>query len=386
MSARFATIRRLLSWSSDAIGQRNVPFIWTGLVLAVGLLTGTGHAATSTYRVTFDSWWSASTHPVDFPANAHYSTLVGGTHNSNASFWSPGGMATEGIRRMAEQGNTSVLLSEVDTAVAAGTARRGVLGKPLATTPNNVQITVELDDEFPLLTLVTMVAPSPDWFVGVHGLPLYDQGQWVSKQVVELLPYDAGTDSGVTFTSFDSPTQPREPIHVLSTGTPFQGTGPLGTFTFLRLVDGDLNESGNLDASDMDELSRAIRDGRTESRWDINRDQSVNGLDRSYWIQTLRGSTFGDSNLDGRFNTDDLLTVFQAGAYQDGIAGNAGWMQGDWDGNGDFESADLLLAFQTGGYDAGTPSAIAAVPEPSTLTIVTMLIGLSRFARRRQLV
>jgi len=382
MNARYSVFGRRLGCLLFRTTNPTRTFAWAATALAIGLSAVPAPASTSTYRVTFDSQWSASTHPKDFPANAHFSTLVGGTHNANVSFWNPGGMATEGIRRMAEQGNTSVLLSEVDAAIASGTAGHGVLGKPLGTSPGSVQMTVEVDDQFPLLTLVTMIAPSPDWFAGVHGLPLYADGTWVTKQVVDLLPYDAGTDSGVTFTSFDIATQPREPIHVLSTDTPFQNTAPIGTFSFLRLVDGDFDESGDLNASDMDALSLAIRDGRTEARWDLNDDQTVNHLDRTFWIRTLRGSTYGDANLDGLFDSGDLLAVFQAGSYQDAIPNNAGWIQGDWDGDGDFESSDLLLAFQTGGYQSESTLAVA-VPEPGTLTWAGALIGLTLLARRQ---
>jgi hypothetical protein len=255
----------------------------------------------------------------------------------------------------------------------------------MATTPGSVQMTFELDDQFPLVTLVTMIAPSPDWFVGVHGLPLFENGEWIGKTVIDLRPYDAGTDSGVTFTSANAVTSPREPIHELSDTFPFQGTGPLGTFTFLRLVNGDLNESGDLDVGDLDDLSQALREDRTESRWDVNGDQQVNAQDRIYWIEQLRGTTFGDANLDGSFNSGDLLTVFQAGQYRDDVVGNSGWMQGDWDGDGEFDTSDLLVAFQRGGYEVAGATAVASVPEPSALFLTATGIGLLAVRRRRSM-
>src|SRR5688500_14268429 len=45
---------------------------------------------TAPYRVTFDSTWSATTHPQDFPSNAHFSGLIGGTHKAAVTFWEPG--------------------------------------------------------------------------------------------------------------------------------------------------------------------------------------------------------------------------------------------------------------------------------------------------------
>lgn len=58
----------------------------------------------------------------------------------------------------------------------------------------------------------------------------------------------------------------------------------------------------------------------------------------------------GDANLDGRFDANDLISVFQAGEYQDATEDNSTWAEGDWNNNGDFETSDLILAFQVGVY------------------------------------
>ena len=58
----------------------------------------------------------------------------------------------------------------------------------------------------------------------------------------------------------------------------------------------------------------------------------------------------GDSNLDGRFSSDDFILAFQMGEYEDGIEDNSQWADGDWDGDRDFTTADLVLAFQQGRY------------------------------------
>ncbi len=58
----------------------------------------------------------------------------------------------------------------------------------------------------------------------------------------------------------------------------------------------------------------------------------------------------GDSNLDGIFNTADLVLVLQAGEYEDGIENNSTWAEGDWDGDRDFTTGDFVLALQQGNY------------------------------------
>jgi hypothetical protein len=59
----------------------------------------------------------------------------------------------------------------------------------------------------------------------------------------------------------------------------------------------------------------------------------------------------GDVNGDGRFDSSDLVSLFQTGHYEDQQAGNSGFLEGDWNGDGDFDSADLTLAFQAGQYE-----------------------------------
>jgi spondin N len=194
-------------------------------------------AATARYRVTFDASWSAATHPTDFPGNAHFSGLIGGTHGPAVSFWQEGGLATEGIRLMAERGRQSPLDLEVGAGVGAGTAQHVLAGDDVPRSPGSTTLEFGIGRDFPLVTLVTMVAPSPDWFVGVSGLSLIEGGAWVEEKRVLLHPYDAGTDSGVTFTSADVATQPRDAIRRIDMGPLVEAAAVphLGTFTFRRI-------------------------------------------------------------------------------------------------------------------------------------------------------
>ena len=189
------------------------------------------------YDVVFKATWSSATHPVDFPTSAHFSGLVGGLHNESVTFWESGRSASQGIQNMAELGAQSTLLNEVNAAIAAGAANRTLSGSGIGGGTGTSALRFRVDSSHPLVTLTSMVAPSPDWFVGVHGLPLLENGAWVSEKTVMLYPYDAGTDSGSTFTSPDKVTVPRGVI--TSIGTPPLGAdgsaAPLGTFTFTRV-------------------------------------------------------------------------------------------------------------------------------------------------------
>lgn len=192
---------------------------------------------TARYRVTFDATWSRVTHPADYPSTAHFSPLIGGTHDHHVTFWHEGRASTAGIRAMAEGGRTTPLDQEINAAIGGGTAQHLLRGGPLNTVPGVVTFEFDASQSHPLVTLVTMIAPSPDWFVGVAGLPLFENGGWVDERTILLHPWDAGTDSGATFTSADAMTSPPQPISRI-TSAPLSPGGrvtPLGTFRFQRL-------------------------------------------------------------------------------------------------------------------------------------------------------
>ena len=69
-----------------------------------------------------------------------------------------------------------------------------------------------------------------------------------------------------------------------------------------------------------------------------------------YGIVWFESRIVGDSNNDGRFNSTDLVRVFQSGEYDDGIKNNSTFEEGDWNRDGEFDSSDLVLAFQSGAY------------------------------------
>jgi hypothetical protein len=145
---------------------------------------------------------------------------------------------------------------------------------------------------------------------------------------------------------------------------------------------GDFNQNGVLDAGDMDMLSRAVRDEMHVGFFDLNSDGSVNDGDRELWVVRLRNTYFGDANLDGEFNTRDLVQVFEAGEYEQSVVGQSTWAHGDWNGDGGFNSRDLVLVFQAGGYEIGPRPAVQDVPEPSLGLGVLFAFAIARLSIR----
>ena len=190
------------------------------------------------YKIVFDSSWSEATHPQVIPSNPHFSGLIGGTHDDGVQFWEPGGIASQGIKDMAELGTKAALRAEVEAAIGTGHAGQVISGLNINPSPGSSSATFTLTQMFPLATVTSMVAPSPDWFVAVSGLALFRDNQWTPEIAILLDPYDAGTDSGPNYTSANQDTDPQEPIQVI-VGFPFlngEQQLPLGTFTF-RMID-----------------------------------------------------------------------------------------------------------------------------------------------------
>lgn len=203
------------------------------LALAFAVVSSVGlQAQSASYRVVFQATWTAATHPVEHPPGAHFSPLIGTAHDSAVSFWGQGELASPGIERMAEQGRSDPFRSEVEAAVSAGHAQ-GFLQAAGFRSPGSTVLEISVDASQPLITLVSMVAPSPDWFVGVDSLSLREGDEWVYQKVVPLHAWDAGTDSGSSFQSPNRDTRPPKPIALIMGGSLGNGI-PLGTLTFTR--------------------------------------------------------------------------------------------------------------------------------------------------------
>jgi hypothetical protein len=139
-------------------------------------------------------------------------------------------------------GSTGAINSEMDSQIAAKNAYKRYRGRVIfgGTATDSIS-NIEVNTEYPLVSFITMIAPSPDWFLGVRDLNLCDNttGKWQDREVRNLFPYDAGTDSGPDFQSGNVVTNPPENIHRITNDTEgsLKGDKPIksfGTFTFVK--------------------------------------------------------------------------------------------------------------------------------------------------------
>ncbi|XP_008548145.1 spondin-1 isoform X2 [Microplitis demolitor] len=182
------------------------------------------------YEVTFEGLWSRNTHPKDFPSKGwmiKFSDVIGASHTFDYRFWKFDDTASEGLQQVAEFGSTRKLESElkeqsehIRTIIKArGISHPNVTGRTFAV--------FRVDRKHHLMSLVSMIVPSPDWIVGVSGLELcLSNCSWIEHKELNLYPIDVGTDDGITYMSPDSPLENPEPIRRITTSWPNDTRSP----------------------------------------------------------------------------------------------------------------------------------------------------------------
>ena len=189
------------------------------------------------YKLTFNATWSAQTHPNEFPASAHFSGLIGMTHNGNAMLFAKGETASDGIKNMAETGSKNPLEAEIQNFISNGTGFTLISGGGIGSSPGEVSLEFDIIISHSLVSVVSMLAPSPDWFIAVSNINLIENNAWVTSKTITVDIYDAGTDDGATFLSPDEPIIPRATIFEIIT-PPLainNVVAPLGSITFTKI-------------------------------------------------------------------------------------------------------------------------------------------------------
>lgn len=194
-------------------------------------------SASVRYQVVFERTWSEQTHPQDFPLLAHFSPVIGVTHDGSSGPFQAGATATPGLERLCEEGKHQPLDAEIRAAVASGAA--GALietREPLRGVPESAVTSFEVDPAHSRVSIAAMIAPSPDWCAVAANVALFENGEWVARKTLPLEAWDVGTDSAMRYRALDADTQPRAPIGP-SDLPYFAANGqrrPVGTVTFVR--------------------------------------------------------------------------------------------------------------------------------------------------------
>nr|XP_057930592.1 spondin-1b isoform X1 [Doryrhamphus excisus] len=177
---------------------------------------------TAKYRLTFYGNWSEKVHPKDYPRRAnHWSALIGASHSRGYVLWEYGGYASEGVRQVAEFGSPIKMEEEIrqkgdEVLTVIKTKAQWPAWQPLnLRAAPSAEFSV--DQSRHLMSFLTMLGPSPDWNVGLSGEDLCTKEcGWVQRMETELIPWDAGTDSGISYESPNKATIPQEKIRSLT--------------------------------------------------------------------------------------------------------------------------------------------------------------------------
>lgn len=182
------------------------------------------------YKFTFEGIWSNETHPKDYPFAiwlTHFSDVIGASHDANFSFWGENHIATDGFRSLAEWGSISALETELR---AKGPRLRTLIKATGLWYPHvndKTSSRFRVDRKHPQVSMVSMFGPSPDWIVGINGVDLCTQHcSWKESMDFDLYPWDAGTDSGISYMSPNIETQPRERMYRITTMFPEDPRAP----------------------------------------------------------------------------------------------------------------------------------------------------------------
>ena len=185
------------------------------------LFFATGTLQAKKYRITLESNWNQQDH-LATPQNAHFSPVLAVSHDQEYSLFQQGGLSTPGLEDLSELGRTAILKVEL-----ADASRLNQIGEIIETknmfirNQTSQTFEVEITPEHPYLSFASMIAPSPDWFVGLNALKLFSKETGFfsgTQRPIDLMAIDAGTelgDVGGNFSINNQANTSHEPISTL---------------------------------------------------------------------------------------------------------------------------------------------------------------------------
>ena len=133
---------------------------------------------------------------------------------------------------------------------------------------------------------------------------------------------------------------------------------------------GDFDGDDDFDCSDIDALVIHIRDGGSDSQFDLNEDGSVDDVDIDQWL-TIAGNAnqgrpylSGDANLNGITDAQDLNVLGQVW-----LQSVSGWCAGDLNGDGLVNAIDLNRVGQAWLQDGAPDPAAARAPQAALAAV-----------------
>jgi len=183
------------------------------------------------YHLTITTLWSHHTFPRQYPEwrpPAQWSKVIGYSHNSEFQLYQVGQPSSVQLQQYVERGSTEGL----DWIPQAEPVLDLFLAPPISQGEGQTSSTLMVDGNHSMVSFISKIIPSPDWFIGVDSLDLCQNGSWTPLLELEVELLDGGTDNGLTFTSPNYPTLPPGPVHRITNTQPDH---PAGSFHYPEL-------------------------------------------------------------------------------------------------------------------------------------------------------
>ncbi|XP_036230521.2 spondin-1 [Bactrocera oleae] len=291
------------------------------------------------YKVVLHTYWTRDLFPKHYPdwrPTAQWTKTLGRTHDASYALFHIGQQATAGVKQFSETGKSDLLDSIVGeqqqqqmhyqqqqiaangnsfagfvptasvvrggggagAGAGAGTGERSVFDEfniPAVLVGDGRQETkFFVDSNHSMVSLMTRIVPSPDWFIGVDSFQLCVGGSWIDTVTVEMDPLDAGTDNGFTFTAPNWPTSPQGVIYRITSRYPAHPASsffypkskrlpPIATFQFIKLKEYELSEVFNFAEDD-----RKYETVKTQTHLEAEHDSTITNNELSASIERER--------------------------------------------------------------------------------------------------
>ncbi len=194
------------------------------------------------YRFTVSAKWSESTHPDAYPgASAHFTTFAGAAHNSDFVVFKTGEpLSTPGVETLVEEGSINAFKAEVEKQVSNNKVKEFLKlvefrGDDLT---NSQCFEFWATTAYSNFSVISMVAPTSDWFIGLSSIALREGDTWKfdTEKTFNARVYDAGTEKDTKpFNLVNADENPKLAVSLES--SKFQsGELTVGTFS-LKLVE-----------------------------------------------------------------------------------------------------------------------------------------------------
>lgn len=146
-----------------------------------------------------------------------YSPLAGVSHSNRLSFFTIRGYASKAVEQIAETGVNARFIRLAKRLRRQTGKVTSVVDAASPTMPGkSTTVTLKVTCQNPFVTVIGMIAPSPDWIVQINNFNTVDtdSGDFIRYDSGTLIAYDTGVDNGREFTppsdlTLVLPTSPR---------------------------------------------------------------------------------------------------------------------------------------------------------------------------------